>query len=132
MDVMANPTGKPTGASPALAEGRSLKRVELEMALKIGGIAGRSAEEKVRKAAITVGGDLLFVLPARDGPGATAIIRLKEKDKSRFIELRISDSAFTIVEEADIDADLLGFARTSLSVLEQLKTEREHPSAPTQ
>jgi hypothetical protein len=108
-------------------KGGIVKRLDLDMALKIGEIAGRSAEEKLRRAATITGGDLLFVLPARDGAGTTAIMRLMEHGKSRFIEVRINDTAFTIAEEADIDADRLGFARASLDVLERLRSARKEP-----
>jgi hypothetical protein len=130
MDVLANAIAEKAGLSGLSLEGQVfVKRLDLDMALKIGEIAGRSAEEKLRRAAMITGGDLLFVLPAKDGSGATAVMRLLEHGNNRFIEVRINGAAFTIAEEADIDPDLLGFARASLDVLERLRTAREEPDS---
>lgn len=121
MDVMANTNT--AGRNGAAVAGKSLKRLELEMALKVGEATGRSPADKLRKAAAIVGGDLLFVLPAKDAPGTTGVIRLQEDGDDRFIQVRIDDSAFAIAEEPEIDADYLGFARASLNVLERLRAD---------
>ena len=107
----------------ATVGGKSLKRLELEMALKVGEATGRSPADKLRKAASIVGGDLLFVLPAKDASGTTGIIRLQEDGGDRFVQVRIDESAFAIAEQSEIDADYLGFARASLNVLERLRAD---------
>ena len=60
MGVMFNLRAKPT--HPPM-DGKSLKRLELEMALEIGDTGGRPMAERLRDAAKTAGADLLFVLP---------------------------------------------------------------------
>jgi hypothetical protein len=126
MDVMAIPSAK-TAERNGAVEGRGLKRLEFEMALKIGDTIGLGPAERLRKAAMTVGGDLLFVLPAKDAVGTTGAVRLVENGRGRFILARISEGGFAILEEGDIDADLLGFARASLDVLERLRADRQVP-----
>lgn len=125
MDVMAISSAKRAGRNGAANEDGGLKRLEFEMALKIGDTIGLGPAERLRKAAMTVGGDLLFVLPAKDAVGTTGAVRLVENGSSRFILARISEGGFAILEESDIDADLLGFARASLDVLERLRADRQ-------
>src|SRR5687767_264872 len=98
MDVMAI-SAKMADRDGTAAEARSLKRLEFEMALTIGDTIGLGPAERLRKAAMTVGGDLLFVLPAKDAAGTAGAVRLVENGHSRFILARISEGGFAILEE---------------------------------
>ena len=105
-------------------DGRRLKRLEFEMALEIGEAGGQPFPEILQKAADVAGGEVLFMLPAADGKGATGLLRLTEDGKSRLVQVKSSDTGLLISEEADIDASLLGFARASIDVLERLRADR--------
>jgi hypothetical protein len=121
MDVMLYARAKP--AAPA-TDGRTLKRLEFEMALGIGHVEKGMAVETLRKAADASGCDLLFVLPAADGEGEIAMIRLPDRDRSHFVQVAASDGGFDFIEEEEIDADFLGFARACLNVLERLRADQ--------
>lgn len=105
-------------------DGQRLKRLEFEMALEIGSAGGRPFPETLRRAADIAGGEVLFMLPAPDKNGATGLLRIVEDGRSRFVQVRSGDSGFAVSEEAEIDADLLGFARASIDVLERLRADR--------
>ena len=94
------------------------------MALELGGAGDRPFAEMVEQAAEAAGVDLLFVLPAPDGRGNAAIVRLMEDGQSRFLQVRREGSALAVSEEPDIDAGLLVFARASIDVLERLRDDR--------
>ena len=117
---MVNSRTKPgvAGSQPA-----SLKRLEFEMALELSGSAGLPLAETVRNAADSAGGELLFVLPAPDGKGDAAMVRLVEDGRSRFVQVRPAGSGFALVEEPEINAELLGFARASIDVFERLRED---------
>ena len=123
MDVMINRPAKTSGP-PAGDDGRRLKRLEFEMALEFGDAGGLPFPEILQKAAEIAGGEILFVLPATAEKGATGLIRVMENGQSRFIQVRAVDTGFVISENAEIDADLLGFARASIDVLERLRADR--------
>ena len=80
--------------------------------------------ETVRQAAAAVGADLLFVLPVLPGDGLTAVVRMAEGDQSRILQVRMAEGAPAVTEEPEIDADLLGFARATIDVLERLRDDR--------
>lgn len=103
--------------------GRSLGRLEFEMGLEIADSGEQPLSETVRQAAQTAGGDLVFMLPAANGQGVTAMVRLVEDGRGYFLQVRRADAGFAISEEGDIDADLIGFARASIAVLEQLRAD---------
>lgn len=111
---------------------RSLKPLEFEMALDLGGGAGRKVVEVVRAAAESVGGELLFVLPAR-GPDATvvdhAVVCLDDDGRKRFLQVRAEGSAFVVAQEPAMQPDLLRFARTSVTLFAQLRAARRRAEA---
>jgi hypothetical protein len=119
MDAMFNLRAK---AAPP-ANGRSLKRLEFEMALELADTGDRPHPELIRQAAATAGADLLFVLPAPDGSGVTSVVRLAENGGDRLLQIRTADDGFAICEEAEMDAETLSFARASIDVLERLKAD---------
>lgn len=121
MDVMVNSR---TRSEVSDSGASNLKRLEFEMALELGGAGERPLAETVREAAESAGGDLLFVLPAPDGRGSAAVVRLFESGRSRLLQVRPAGSAFVVAEEPEIDADLLVFARASIDVLERLRDDR--------
>ena len=123
MDVMIHRHAKTSG-SPAGDDGRRLKRLEFEMALEFGDAGGLPFPETLQKAAEIAGGEVLFVLPATQESGATGLIRVMENGQSRFIQVSSGESGFVVSEDAEIDADLLGFARASIDVLERLRDDR--------
>jgi hypothetical protein len=125
MDVVMSTHAKNAGGGSPEDDGRRLKRLEFEMALEIGEAGGRPFPEVLQKAADVAGGEVLFTLPSRDGSGATGLLRLVEGGKTRLIEVRTGSAGLVIAEEADIDADLLGFARASIDVLERLRADKK-------
>ena len=128
MDVMMGARAKAAEGGEAKAgDSQALKRLEFEMALEIGDTVNRSLTEIVRQAAEAAGGDLLFVLPAlgpNGRPVEQALVRLVEDESSQFVQVRASDGGLVVSAEAEIDADLLGFARASIDVLERLREDR--------
>jgi hypothetical protein len=119
MDAMFNLRAK---AAPP-ANGRSLKRLEFEMALELADTGDRPHPELIRQAAATAGADLLFVLPAPDGSGVTSVVRLAENGGDRLLQVRTADDGFAICEEAEMNPETLSFARASIDVLERLKAD---------
>jgi hypothetical protein len=118
---MFNLRAKP--ARPPTRE-KSLKRLEFEMALEIGG-TGRPIMHRLRDAASAAGGDLLFVLPAASGNGETAVVRFAEADGDRLVQVRTWQETYAISEEPDMDPEVVSFARASIDVLERLKSDRQ-------
>jgi len=103
-----------------------LSRLEFEMALGIADIGTESLAEIVRRAAQSVGGNLLFTLPlpVANGPAAEqALVRLKDGDENRIVRVCETDGLLTITDQGDIDTGLLGFARASIEVLERLRAD---------
>ena len=121
---MVNLRKKKTNGGAAADDGQRLKRIEFEMALELGEAGGRPFAESLQKAADAAGGEVLFMLPTADGVGATGLLRLVDNGSSRFVQVRTGGDGFIISEEADIDANLLGFARASIDVLERLRADR--------
>ena len=109
------------GVRPAGSD--DLKRLEFEMALELGSSSGRPLAETVREAAEAAGGDLLFVLPAPDGRGNAAMVRLLEGGRNRLLQVRRAGSAYAVAEEPEINSELLVFARASIDVLERLRED---------
>ena len=123
MDVMVSSRSTPNGGAVE-DDGRRLKRLEFEMALEMGEAGGQPFAEALQRAADIAGAEILFVLPAAEGTGATGLLRLTEDGRSRFVQVRSGDAELVILEEEAIDADLLGFARASVDVLERLRADR--------
>jgi hypothetical protein len=109
-------------SAPRPGSSRSLKRLEFEMALDIGGGAG-TPSDAIRQAAETAGGDLLVVLPAPDGNGVTGIVRLSDGGDTLYVEARGDGSGFTVRDETQIAAPLLSLARASFDVLQRLNAD---------
>lgn len=108
-------------SSPAKLEPAS-KRLQFELFLELGD-SRRPFAEAVRRAASSAGGELLFALPAPDGNEA-AIVRLPEDGADCFVQVRPGDTGFVLRQDGEIDADILGFARASVDVLERLKADQ--------
>jgi hypothetical protein len=121
---MVNSRTKKTNGSTVVDDGGRLKRLEFEMALELGDAGGRPFAESLQKAADAAGGEILFMLPTADGVGATGLLRLVDNGASRLVQVRTGKAGLVISEEPDIDADLLGFARASIDVLERLRADR--------
>jgi hypothetical protein len=130
MDVMVQAYSKP--AAPPVAEApdpeadrRKLRRLQFELALELGDTGDKPLTETLRQAADAVGGDLLFVLPAPNGDGMAAVVRLPDDGGADcLIGVRTAEVGFSVSDEKEIDADLLGFARASIDVLERLRVDR--------
>jgi len=112
------------GADAPDADGRKLRRLQFELALELGDTGELPLAETLRQAAEDAGGDLLFVLPAPDGDGMAAVVRLDDDGKDCFLGVRTAEVGFAVSDETEIDATLLGFARASVDVLERLKADR--------
>jgi hypothetical protein len=104
-------------------DGLTLARLEFELALGIGD-PDRPLAEVARQAAAGAGGDLLFVLPSTNGSGDTAMVRFAENGGSRFVQIRKDADGYVLSEDTEIETHLLGFARASLDVFQQLKADK--------
>jgi deferrochelatase/peroxidase EfeB len=104
-------------------ETHSLARLEFEMALELGDGNSLPSVEAVREAAQAAGGDVVLSLPTPDGQGVSAVVRLVENGHNQFVQVRSAETGFAVLSEGQIDTDLLGFARTSVEVLERLKAD---------
>ena len=122
--VMSTPAKAARGGSPE-DDSRRLQRLQFEVALEIADAGGRPFPEVLQKAAVVAGGEVLLTLPGRDGNGAMGLLRLVESGMTRLVEVRIGEAGLVVTEEADIDADLLGFARASIDVLERLRADQK-------
>ena len=111
----------------------AMSRLEFEMALEIADTGNIPWSDVVRQAAHSVNGDFLFVLPVpgKDGGDADhAFVRLKENSSSRIVSVWPQNGFLAIRDEADIDAQVLGFARASVDVFERMRDdERLAPRA---
>lgn len=119
---MSDPVEYASPSPSAEMNGRSMQRLQLELALDLGA-AGRPPAEVVREAALSAGADLLFVLPAASGNGVTAVLRLREDGRHAFLQVASSGDRFETAEEAKIDANLLRLARASVDVFERLSRD---------
>lgn len=123
----------PRTEAPA-SSGRTLARLEFEMALDlVGDVRNRQWADVVRQAANAAGGDLALVLPFLDQDGKVAeqaVVRLVEDGQPRFFQVQAAAAGHAIVEENQMDAALLGFARSSVELMERLKAD-ERVIAPT-
>jgi hypothetical protein len=129
MGRMFGSRSKPAPRTEAPASsGRTLARLEFEMALDlVGDVRNRQWADVVRQAANAAGGDLALVLPFLDEAGKVAeqaVVRLMDEGQSRFFQIRPSGGSYAIADEGEIAADLLGFARASIDVLERLKADQ--------
>ena len=113
----ANGTGTQGG-------GRSLQRLQFELALDMSATDGRPPKETLAHAAQSAGADLLFVLPAPRGKGMTAVIRLVDEGADHFLQVASGESGFAIFDETDMDRTLLGLARASVDVLQRMSSDR--------
>ena len=111
----------------------AMSRLEFEMALEIADIGNTQWTDVVRQAARSVNGDFLFVLPVPTKDGTVsdhAFVRLKDTGSSRIVSVWPQDGFLAIRDEADIDAQVLGFARASVDVFERMRAdERLAPRA---
>lgn len=111
-------------AGPAAEEvnGRSMQRLQFELALDLGSL-GRLPAETVREAAASVGADLLFMLPVPSGKGVTAVVRLLEDGRHSFLQITNTGDGFRTADETQMDAALLALARASVDVFQRLSTD---------
>jgi deferrochelatase/peroxidase EfeB len=103
----------------------SLATLEFEMALEIAEADALPPIEAIRKAAQSSGGDLVVALPAPSGDGLTGVVRLTEDGRSHFVQVQNTETGFAVLDERDMDSNLLGLARASAAVLEQLKRKHD-------
>jgi hypothetical protein len=116
-------TSDPSGAVIS-AEGRSLQRLQFELALDMSASDARPPHETLAHAAQAAGADLLFVLPAPRGNGMTAVIRLVDDGVDHFLQVGTADAGFAVSDEAAMDQTLLGLARASVDVLQRMSADR--------
>ena len=117
---MTDPGTKP--AAPALpkADATDLPRMQLKLALELADPGECSLADKIAQAAEAAGADLLFVLPAPDGMGMSALVRLADEGADRFLQIRSAGTGLAIAEGEEIDPHLLSLARTSVEVLQRI------------
>jgi hypothetical protein len=87
-------------------------------------LPGEPFSERVRRAAGTCAGELLFALPAPGGR-THALVRLPAANGGTLL-LQVqadADGAARVAVEDEIDSALLGFARASIAVMEHLKAD---------
>lgn len=105
---------------------KAMSRLEFEMALDIAETGGMAWTDTVRLAAEATGSDFLFVLPVPSEDGGMpecAFVRLRDGTNGRIVNVSKEAGIFSVRDEAEIDSDLLGFARASIDVLERLKAD---------
>lgn len=103
---------------------RKLMRLHFELALELGVAGRRPLRETLDTAVATAGCDIALQLPTRDAAAVLTVVRLREAGRDAYLQIRVTETGFDVADEADIDADLLGFARASIDVLERLKAGR--------
>jgi hypothetical protein len=127
MAAMSEQSHKPghflAGPMAEEANGRSMQRLQFELALDLGSL-GRKPAETIREASASVGADLLFVLPAPSGKGLTAVVRLLEEGRHSFLQVTNIGDGFRTADEAQMDAALLALARASVDVFQRLSDDR--------
>lgn len=129
---MLNVLKKPIAGAPTNPV-RSMQRLQFELALDLAGAGDRPLAEVLKQAAETVGADLLFVLPATDGRGETAVVHMEHLAGDSFLQVEPRDTGFAVSDETQMDSILLSFARASVDLLGQLGADaavRETFAAP--
>lgn len=104
----------------------ALPRLELEMALELGGSDQDCWIDLIRDATAAAGGELLFVLPCPASNGEVrqrAMIRLREDERNCLVFVCQSDDGHVILEEDQIDADLAEFACATVNVMQHLRAD---------
>ena len=117
-------TASISNSATVSVDGRSLQRLQFELALDMSATDGRPPKETLAHAAQSAGADLLFVLPAPRGKGMTAVIRLVDEGVDHFLQVGSGESGFAIFDETDMDRTLLGLARASVDVLQRMSSDR--------
>jgi hypothetical protein len=120
MPIMTQAATKPALPSLPRADGTDLPRMQLELALELADAGECSLAEKVAQAANAAGADLLFTLPAPNGMGMSALLRLNDDGDNRFLEIRTAETGLSISEGEEIDGNLLSLARASVEVLQRI------------
>ena len=110
-------------AAPRPADGNHLPHLRIELGLQLADNDAPLAE-KIALAAAAAGGDLLFVLPAPDGQGVTAMVRLTEAGADRYVQVRTSETGLAVSEEAEVDPAFAQFARSAAALLRCLSADR--------
>lgn len=103
--------------------GRSLKRLQFELALDLSFVGERSVAETLKRAADTTGAEILFVLPAVNGAEMKAVVRFNDAGNDYFLQVASVDAGFRVADEGEMDQALLGFARASTDVLRRMSSD---------
>ena len=98
-------------------------RLHFELALELGFASKRPLHETLWNALNTAGCDVILQLPTPDAEGVITIVRLRENGQEGFLQVRMAECGFAIADEAEIDPDLLSFARASIDVLDRVKAD---------
>jgi hypothetical protein len=104
----------------------ALPRLELEMAMDLGGAGPQSWIDVVRDATAAAGGDLLFVLPNPTTDGEVrqrAMVRLHEDDRDCLVFICQIQDGYTISDEDQIDPVLAEFAQATIKVMQHLSAD---------
>jgi hypothetical protein len=122
---MAFSSAQPVPSNLPKAKSTDLARLQLERALRLADAGESPLADKIAEAANAAGADLLFLLPAPDGEGMSAIVRFGGAGADHFLQIRTGEAGMTISKDEEIDPDLLRLARTSLDVLQRISTDPE-------
>jgi hypothetical protein len=104
----------------------ALPRLELEMAMELGGSDSQPWIEIVREATAAAGGELLFSLPSPAPDGEIrqqAMIRLHEDERDCLVFVCENENGYTIRDEHQIDPELAEFAQATIKVLQHLSSD---------
>ena len=118
--------------TPGDTAGSAISKLEFQLALEIAGGEGKPWTDVVRQAAQATGSDVLFILPLPAADGAMndhAVVRLNDGSEGRIVHVSEEDGVLAVQDEPEIDADLLGFARASIDVLERIKADAKVTAA---
>lgn len=110
-------------SSLSKASGTDLARLQLERALRLADADESPLADKIAEAADAAGADLLFVLPAPDGEGMSAVVRFCGAGADHFLQIRTGESGITISRDDEIDPLFLRLAQRSVDVLQRINAD---------
>ncbi len=120
MTAMNGPITNGVATPLPRADGTELARMQIERALVIAGSEEHPLASTVAQAAESAGADLLLMLPALDGDGVTAVVRVSDATGERFLQVQIGAAGVTVREADQIEANLLSLARASVEVFQRI------------
>ncbi len=120
MAIMTHNGSKATRPRLVNTDGADLPRAQLKLALELADTAKGDLTDRIAEAAATVGADLLFMLPAPDGSGPSAMVHLADETGDRFLQVQPAAEGMAVSEGDEVNPHFLSLARTSVDVLRKI------------